>query len=159
MPAVQETSGGGAPGVGRRRRVASTLAEINVVPLVDVMLVLLIIFMITAPMIQRGVDVNLPVLTRSDQLASERLFVNVPLTYKQDRIVYLGDEPIRLEALRERLRQRMEGRAEQDKDVFVRSDGGLQVQDFMDVMDELRAGGVQKVAIATRLPDGRRPRR
>ena len=53
---------------GRGRRVATSLAEINVVPLVDVMLVLLIIFMVTAPMIQRGVDVNIPVARRATQV-------------------------------------------------------------------------------------------
>jgi len=88
MPKVQATSA--APGRGRGRRVATSLAEINVVPLVDVMLVLLIIFMVTAPMIQRGVDVNLPVSTKSGQIVNERVFVSVPLTFRQDRAVYLG---------------------------------------------------------------------
>ena len=72
MPKVQPAQN--APGrSGRGRRVASSLAEINVVPLVDVMLVLLIIFMVTAPMIQRGVDLNLPVATRSAQISNERV--------------------------------------------------------------------------------------
>ena len=89
MPKVQ-ANGAGA---GRRgRRVASSLAEINVVPLVDVMLVLLIIFMITAPMIQRGVDVNLPVARRSSQIAGERIFVSIPVNYRESHIVYLDQE-------------------------------------------------------------------
>src|SRR4051812_7645968 len=120
MPKVQATSA--ASGRGRGRRVASSLAEINVVPLVDVMLVLLIIFMVTAPMIQRGVDVNLPVSTRSSQIANERLFVSVPLTFRQDHAVYLGDEKVRLEVLQERVRQKMEGHS--DKEVYLRGDGG-----------------------------------
>ena len=153
MPKVQP-AGGAAPGrLGRGRRVASSLAEINVVPLVDVMLVLLIIFMVTAPMMQRGIDVNLPVSSRSDRISDERVFVNVPLKYKQDRLVYLGDEPIRVEILRERIRQRMENRT--DKEVYVRSDGGLQIQDFLDVMDQLKAGGVEKVGIVAKLPGER----
>jgi biopolymer transport protein TolR len=153
MPKVQP-AGDIAPGrLGRGRRVASSLAEINVVPLVDVMLVLLIIFMITAPMIQRGIDVNLPVSTRSDQIASDRVFVNVPLKYKQDHLVYLGDEPIRVEILQERIRQRMENRTA--KEVYVRSDGGLQIQDLIDVMDRLKAGGVEKVGIVDKLPGER----
>ena len=90
--------------------MASTLAEINVVPLVDVMLVLLIIFMVTAPMIQRGIDVNLPVARRATQITGERVFVSVPLAYRQNHIVYLGDEPIRVEILQERVRQKMENR-------------------------------------------------
>ncbi|MBI3492465.1 MAG: biopolymer transporter ExbD, partial [Acidobacteria bacterium] len=103
MPKVQsvETAGPGRP--GRGRRVASSLAEINVVPLVDVMLVLLIIFMVTAPMIQRGMDVKLPVARRAAQIAGERIFVTVPLAYRQSHIVYLGDEPIHAEILQERV--------------------------------------------------------
>src|SRR5438309_11630674 len=90
--------------LGRTRRVATSMAEINVVPLVDVMLVLLIIFMVTAPMIQRGIDVNLPVSTRSQQIASDRVFVSVPAAYRQSRIVYLDAEPIHVEVLQERIR-------------------------------------------------------
>ena len=61
MPKVAPIETGNGAGRHRGRRVASSLSEINVVPLVDVMLVLLIIFMVTAPMLQRGLDVNLPV--------------------------------------------------------------------------------------------------
>src|SRR5579872_6006942 len=93
---------------GRTRRVSTSLAEINVVPLVDVMLVLLIIFMVTAPMMQRGVDVNLPVATRANQVVGERVFVTIPNSYRADRMVYLDNERIRLDALQERIRQRME---------------------------------------------------
>ncbi len=143
-----------APGrLGRGRRVTSSLSEINVVPLVDVMLVLLIIFMVTAPMIQRGIDVNLPVSTRSNQISGERLFVNVPIRFKQDRTVYLGETAVRLDILRERIRQELETRT--DKEVYVRSDGGLQIQDFMDVIDQLKAGGVEKVGFVTTLPNVR----
>src|SRR5258708_10982282 len=106
MPKVQATAA--ASGRGRGRRVASSLAEINVVRLVDVMLVLLIIFMVTAPMIQRGVDVNLPVAGRASAIEGERVFVTVPLEYRQNRLVYLGDEKIRVDALQERVRQKME---------------------------------------------------
>ena len=64
------TPGGGR--LARSRRVSTTLAEINVIPLVDVMLVLLIIFMVAAPMLQRGVEVNLPVASRSQEIASDQ---------------------------------------------------------------------------------------
>ena len=138
---------------GRGRRVSSSLAEINVVPLVDVMLVLLIIFMVTAPMIQRGVDVNLPISTRSGQIVNERVFVSVPLGYRQNHIVYLGDDPIRADALQERIRQRMERRA--NKEVYLRGDGGVQYQDLMDVFDRLKAAGVDRVGLVTKLPGER----
>ncbi len=65
--------------------------------MVDVMLVLLIIFMVTAPMIQRGIDVNLPVARRAATVEGERLFVTVPTTYQTDGLVYIGQERVRAE--------------------------------------------------------------
>jgi biopolymer transport protein TolR len=153
MPKVQPAAAHAPGRLGRGRRVASSLAEINVVPLVDVMLVLLIIFMVTAPMIQRGVDVNIPVSTRSGQIANERVFVSVPIAYRQNHIVFLGDEPIRPEIFQERVRQKMEGRT--DKEVYLRGDGGVQYQELMEVFDRLKAAGVEKVGLVTKLPGER----
>src|SRR5499426_2059298 len=99
------TPGGGR--LTRARRVSATLAEINVIPLVDVMLVLLIIFMVAAPMLQRGVEVNLPVASRSQEIASNRLFVDLPATYREDRRVFIDKEAVRLDFLAERVRQMM----------------------------------------------------
>jgi biopolymer transport protein TolR len=138
---------------GRGHRVATSLAEINVVPLVDVMLVLLIIFMVTAPMIQRGVDVNLPVSTRSTAIVNERVFVSVPAAYRQNRMVFLDNEQIRVDALQERIRQKMEGRT--DKNVYLRGDAGLLYQDLMDVFDRLKAAGVVQVGLVNKLPGER----
>src|SRR5215208_2946117 len=104
MPKVLPIPSGGGPR-SRSRRVSTTLAEINVIPLVDVMLVLLIIFMVTAPMLQRGVEVNLPQTRRSQEISSERLFVDVPLSFKNDRRVFLGKESVSVNVLAERLRQ------------------------------------------------------
>ncbi len=137
----------------RTRRVGTSLSEINVVPLVDVMLVLLIIFMVTAPLIQRGVDINLPVAQRTTQIAEERVFVNVPLAYRKNRIIYIGTEPIRVEILSERMRQAMLMRTE--KEVFLRGDGGVQLQELLEVMDRLKEAGVEKVGIVARLPGER----
>jgi biopolymer transport protein ExbD len=150
MPKVQANNAG----AGRRgRRIASSLAEINVVPLVDVMLVLLIIFMITAPMIQRGVDVNLPVARRSSQIAGERIFVSIPLNYRESHIVYLDQEPIRAEILGERVRQKMERAA--SKEVFLRGDGSVRYQELMDIFDRLRGAGVEKIGMISKLPEER----
>ena len=150
MPKVQANNAG----AGRRgRRIASSLAEINVVPLVDVMLVLLIIFMITAPMIQRGVDVNLPVARRSSQIAGERIFVSIPVNYRESHIVYLDQEPIRAEILGERVRQKMERAA--SKEVFLRGDGSVRYQELMDIFDRLRGAGVEKIGMISRLPEER----
>ena len=135
-------------GMGRQ-----TLTEINVTPLVDVMLVLLIIFMVTAPLIQRGVDVNLPVTTRASQIVGKRVFVTVPTTFRQSQTVYLDDDRIRLDALQERVRQKMENAP--DKEVFLRGDGAVQYQDLMTVFDRLKAAGVEKVGLVTKLPGER----
>src|SRR5215475_5184709 len=97
------TPGGGR--LTRARRVSATLAEINVIPLVDVMLVLLIIFMVAAPMLQRGVEVKLPVSARSQEISGERVFVDVPATFRKDRRVFIDKESIGMPALAERLRQ------------------------------------------------------
>jgi biopolymer transport protein ExbD len=130
--------------------VAPTLAEINVIPLVDVMLVLLIIFMVAAPMLQRGIEVSLPVASRAQDIASERVFVDVPLSFATDRRVFLGKESVRLEVLPERVRQMMLTRT--DKQVFLRIDGRLNVQHQLDVFDALKAGGVRDVGIVTEPP-------
>ncbi|HWN84837.1 MAG TPA: biopolymer transporter ExbD [Vicinamibacterales bacterium] len=150
MPKVLPASSSGGGHRARGRRVSTTLAEINVIPLVDVMLVLLIIFMVAAPMLQRGVEVSLPVARRSPEIASERLFIDVPFSFRQDRRVFLLKEPIRLDVLAERIRQRLVNRS--DKQVFVRSDNRLQVQALIDVLDALKAAGVENAGIVTEFP-------
>ena len=150
MPKMQEQGAGGARGGRRRRgqrRVMTSLAEINVVPMVDVMLVLLIIFMVAAPLMQRGLDVNLPVARRADPIAAERLFVTIPLSFRTDRIVQVGDDPVRVEILDERMRQELLERT--DQDVFLRGDRDITLQELMVVMDELKEGGVVTVGLVT----------
>lgn len=148
---LQAQSPGGSARGGRSRRVASSLSEINVVPLVDVMLVLLIIFMVTAPMIQRGVEVNLPVARRAQPIEGERVEVTVPRSFRQDRRVFLGTESVRAEVLQERVRQKMETAAR--KDVFLRGDGDVSLQEVTEITDLLKAAGVQNVGLVTRPPD------
>ena len=153
MPSVQitaQTTGGRGH---RGPRVASALSEINVVPLVDVMLVLLVIFMVTAPMMQRGLDVNLPVARRARALSDERIFITVPLAYRTDRTVQIGDEVVSVDVLQERVRQVL--LSQTDKEVYLRGDGGILLQELMDVMDELKEAGVQRVGIVTDIPRDR----
>src|SRR5438093_7574327 len=120
MPTVLASAPNAGGGHQRGRRSAPTLAEINVIPLVDVMLVLLIIFMVAAPMLQRGVEVNLPVASRSQEIASDRIFVTVPLTFRDDRRVFIDKDPVRIDVLTERMPQLMIKRG--DAQVCLRND-------------------------------------
>jgi biopolymer transport protein TolR len=133
-------------GRGRRgRRVSTTLSEINVIPLVDVMLVLLIIFMVAAPMMQRGVEVNLPVSRQTQRMSEERMYITVPLSYRKDRKVYMNDEAVSIDFLAERLRQAMV--SNEQREVFLRGDSEVQVQELMDVFGRLREAGIERVGI------------
>jgi biopolymer transport protein ExbD len=132
---------------GRRRgrRVSTSLSEINVIPLVDVMLVLLIIFMVAAPMLQKGVEVNLPVSRRADKMTDARTYVTVPASFRQTQRVFIDDESVPIDVLGERMRQLMQGREKHD--VYLRGDGAVQLQDLMDVFGRMKAAGVERVGI------------
>ena len=142
---------------GRRRgrRVTTSLSEINVIPLVDVMLVLLIIFMVAAPMMQKGVEVNLPVSRRADKLSNtDPIYVTVPASYRKDHRVFIigghtganaKEDSIPIEVLGERMRQEMQART--DKQVFLRGDGEVQLNELMDVFGRLKEAGVEKIGV------------
>ncbi len=153
MPKVMSS----APNAGGRhqrgRRVAPTMSEINVVPMVDVMLVLLIIFMVAAPMLQKGVEVNLPVAGRTTEISSERVFLDLPKSYTDDRRVFIDKEAIRIDFLAERIRQIALTRT--DKTVYLRGDGAITYQELMDVFDRLKEAGIQNVGMITALPGER----
>ena len=145
MPKLQ-SQGDASTGRRRGRRVSTSLSEINVVPLVDVMLVLLIIFMVAAPMMQKGIAVNLPVSRRADKLnTTEPFYVTVPTSYRSDRRVQIGDEWVSVDVLAERMRQVMLTRT--DKQVYLRGDGAVTLQDLMDVFGRLKEAGIQSVGI------------
>ena len=148
-PAVSSASGRS----GRGRRVMTSLAEINVVPLVDVMLVLLIIFMVAAPMIQRGIDVKLPQSRRATSVTGERVEITLPDSMRQAGMVYVGKQQVKLADLREIVRQKMETSA--TKEVFLRGDANVQYQDLMNVIDALKAAGVQNIGMVARMPSDR----
>ena len=150
MPKVAHDAAIASGRAGRGRRVTTSLAEINVVPLVDVMLVLLIIFMVTAPLIQRGIDVKLPVARRATQVAGERVEITIPDSYRQSRQVYIGKQLVRADVFQELVRQQMETRT--DKEVSLRGDASVQYQDLMDIIDMLKAAGVQNIGMVARMP-------
>jgi len=153
VPKVAPGHDAASPGRGRARRTSTSLAEINVVPLVDVMLVLLIIFMVAAPMIQRGVDVKLPVARRAQPITGERVDVTVPVTFRQNKEVFLGKDAVNIAVLQERVRQKME--TAEKKEVFLRGDEGVLLGELMQVFDVLKAAGVQNVGIVAKGPEER----
>ena len=138
---------------GRARRVSTSLAEINVVPLVDVMLVLLIIFMVAAPMIQRGIDVKLPQSRRATSVTGERVEITIPDTIRQSQFVFIGKDQVPMRALQARVQQKME--TSTNKEVFLRGDSAVQYQDLMNVIDALKAAGVQNIGMVARMPSER----
>ena len=147
MPKIHTSESGGGNRRARGRRVSSSLSEINVVPLVDVMLVLLIIFMVTAPMMQQGLSVNLPQARRADTITAQPVYVTIPNTFAKTRRLMIDKDEISIEALGERVKQAMLTR--DDKSIFLRMDATVTAQDITTVFDRLKEAGVQKVGMAT----------
>ena len=150
MPKIHSPESGGGNRRARGARVSSALSEINVVPLVDVMLVLLIIFMVTAPMLQQGLAVNLPQARKSDPLKVEPIYVTIPATFSRTKRLQFGKEEIGIEALAERVRQAILTR--EDKSIFLRMDATITAQDIFTVTDRLKDAGVEKVGFSTQPP-------
>ena len=156
MPKLEPMPSGGTHRGRRARaaRVSSSLAEINVVPLVDVMLVLLVIFMVAAPMMQQGFPVRLPE-SRQSRAISAPVTVTVPVSFRRDRAVEIDGVRVTFEALRERVRQAVESRTE--KSVVLAADGGVTYDDLTAVFDRLKQGGVENVHLQTQPVSGRAP--
>jgi biopolymer transport protein TolR len=130
-------------GAGGAARVRSSLAEINVIPFVDVVLVLLLIFMLTAPMMYRGIDVNLPKTSSQPTAVEERLV----LTLTKDRMLYINERLVAQTTLETRLKELLRDRA--DKTVFVKADKDLKYGDVVETMDRIRRAGVDRVGMVT----------
>jgi len=123
------------------------LAEINVTPLVDVMLVLLIIFMVAAPMLQMGIDVNLPrVQAKSVDIGEEKLIV----TINNAQEIYLNKVKLPLSGLAPKLSTIFVSRL--DKEVFLRADKSVPYGFVVEVMAEIRKAGVDRLGMITEPP-------
>jgi biopolymer transport protein TolR len=153
MPRLEPMATSASRGGRRARgaRVSSSLAEINVVPLVDVMLVLLVIFMVAAPMMQQGFPVNLP-QSRQSRAVTAPITVTVPRSFRTDRRVQIGDEWISFAVLQERIRQAVDARG--SKRVIVAGDGALTLTELSMVLDKLNEGGVENASIQTQPATG-----
>jgi biopolymer transport protein ExbD/biopolymer transport protein TolR len=124
-------------------RTQSSISDINVTPLVDVVLVLLIIFMVTAPVLQSGIEVNVPKTRTVKEVTEERLVISIN---KQQR-VFLGNDPININDIKTKLRQKI--RDPQHQSIYIRSDEDVPFGAFATVMDAIKGAGITNVSIVT----------
>jgi biopolymer transport protein TolR len=124
-------------------RTQTSLADINITPLVDVVLVLLIIFMVTAPVLQSGIEVNVPKTRTVKEITEERLVITID---KQQK-VFLGSSPININQIGPTLRQKI--RDPQRQSIFIRSDEDVPFGAFATVMDAIKQAGISNVSIVT----------
>lgn len=120
----------------------STLSEINMVPFIDVVLVLLIIFMITAPILQSGIEVDVPKTQTIKEIDEVRLVV----TIDKNQLIYIGDTPVNIHRLGEQVKVKL--KKPQDS-VFLRADETIPFGTFAKVVDTLRVAGINNISIVT----------
>jgi biopolymer transport protein TolR len=128
-------------------RTQSALADINITPLVDVVLVLLIIFMVTAPVLQSGIDVSVPKTKTVKEITEERMVISI----NKDQRIFLGNDPININEIGNRLRQRI--RDPRQQSIFVRADENVPFGVFATVMDAVKQAGFANVSIVTQPMD------
>ena len=122
----------------RNRKV---LSEINVTPFVDVMLVLLVIFMVTAPLLQQGIDVNLPKAKGRDLPPEER----ITLIIKKEGAIYMNDNPVSLTDMK----QKLEAISKLNPNVYLKADRGVSYGFVVEVIGEIKDAGIERLGIVT----------
>jgi biopolymer transport protein ExbD/biopolymer transport protein TolR len=120
----------------------TALSEINMVPFIDVVLVLLIIFMITAPILQSGIEVDVPKTHTVKEITQQRLVV----TLDKNQLIYLGNDPINIHQLADKIKK--QSKSEKDV-VYVRADETVPFGAFCTVIDTLRQSGISNISIVT----------
>jgi biopolymer transport protein ExbD/biopolymer transport protein TolR len=124
-------------------RTQSSLADINITPLVDVVLVLLIIFMITAPVLQSGIEVAVPKTKTVKEITEERLVISID----KDQRVFLGNDAVNINEIGDKLRRKV--RDPHNQYIFVRADENVPFGAFATVMDAVKQSGITNVSIVT----------
>ncbi len=133
----------------RDGRTQTVLAEINMVPFIDIVLVLLIIFMVTAPVIQSGIEVNVPQTTVVRELSEEKLIVSI----MKDGSTYLQNDPINVHELGAKIHEKLRDPARQS--IYLRADKDIPFGTFAVVMDYLKAAGIDNISIVTQPLDSK----
>jgi biopolymer transport protein TolR len=141
----------GVSGGGRRHSRKPVMAEINVTPMVDVMLVLLIIFMVSAPLLTVGVPIDLP-QTKAKSLDNDKEPLTVSVNTKGE--VWLQNSAIKIEELVPKLQAITQARGGQDERIYVRGDKAVDYGTVMRVMGRLSAAGFRRVALVTEVEQG-----
>lgn len=124
-------------------RTQTSLADINITPFVDVVLVLLIIFMVTAPILQSGIEVDVPRTKTVKEITEER----VVITIDKSQRVYLGNDPVNINEIGDKLRSKF--RDPRGQSIFIRSDENVPFGAFATVMDAVKSTGITNVSIVT----------
>lgn len=125
----------------KSNRNREVLSEINVTPFVDVMLVLLVIFMVTAPLLQQGIDVNLPKAKGKDLPSEER----ITLIIKKEGRIYMNDNPVSIKEMRNKL----EAISKLNPNVYLKADRGVPYGYVVEVIGEIKDSGIEKLGIVT----------
>jgi len=127
----------------REGKTQTTLAEINMIPFIDIVLVLLIIFMVTAPVIQSGIEVNVPKTQVVREIAEEKLVVSVD----KKQTVFLQNNPVNINELGDKIREKLLDPTRQS--VYLRADEAVPWGAIAAVMDRLKLAGIENVSIVT----------
>jgi biopolymer transport protein TolR len=135
-----------------KREIGTSLSEINVTPFVDVMLVLLIIFMVTAPMLKMGIGVQLPQAETQSAPAED----GVTLTITPDRFIHMEGQPVNINLLQTRLQQQLFNK--KSKVIFIQADESLNYGYVIRIMDIAKRAGVERVGLITEPPDRKKRR-